>query len=63
MTVNFYCTCCLRTQAFVANERGFQCPICRKLLFRSDPPRRRTNEKPARTAATFRGIAQLPTSA
>lgn len=45
MTQNLYCSGCLRTRAFVATERGYCCPGCRKLLLVSDPP---TNRIPIR---------------
>lgn len=45
LTANFYCACCLKTQAFAATERGYQCPICRKVLVLSEPPRSPTRER------------------
>ena len=54
MTTNYYCACCLRTQTFVANERGYQCQVCRRVLLRADPPRRITRE-----AAVVRSAAVL----
>ncbi|NRA97116.1 MAG: hypothetical protein HRU14_13000 [Planctomycetes bacterium] len=38
MTQNLYCSECLKTRAFVATERGYCCPGCRKVLLVSDPP-------------------------
>lgn len=38
MTQNLYCSECLKTRSFVATERGYCCPGCRKLLLVSDPP-------------------------
>ena len=61
MTANFYCACCLRTRAFVANERGFQCPVCRKVLIRPDPPRRRPWTRVlARAATVVASVAASP---
>lgn len=38
MTQNLYCSRCLKTRGFVATERGYRCPGCRKVLLVSDPP-------------------------
>ncbi|MAG57893.1 MAG: hypothetical protein CMJ83_16535 [Planctomycetes bacterium] len=38
LTQNLYCSGCLCTRAFVAMDRGYQCPACRKVLLVTDPP-------------------------
>ncbi len=38
-TLNLYCSHCLRTQTFIAAERGYCCPLCSKQLVVTDPRR------------------------